>query len=115
MELEDAGLAQPYHAAMAQAAATFEAIAVDYPHEAQYVVPMAYRIRWAMHINLRALLWLVELRSSQRPARCPRPGAVVRRPLLLLLLQAPRSLPPLVAAPVAGAPAAEEPAPRRRV
>jgi thymidylate synthase ThyX len=64
VELEDAGLAQPYHAAMAQAAATFEAIAVDYPHEAQYVVPMAYRIRWAMHINLRALLWLVELRST---------------------------------------------------
>ena len=64
VELEDAGLAQPYHAAMAQAAATFEAIAVDYPHEAQYVVPMAYRIRWGMHINLRALLWLVELRST---------------------------------------------------
>jgi len=63
-ELEDAGLIQLYHTAMAQAAEAFEAIAADFPHEAQYVVPMAYRIRWAMHVNLRALTWLVELRST---------------------------------------------------
>ncbi|MDP7156596.1 MAG: FAD-dependent thymidylate synthase, partial [SAR324 cluster bacterium] len=63
-ELEDAGLTQTYHAAMAQAKETFEAIAADFPNEAQYVVPMAYRIRWSMHVNLRALTWLVELRST---------------------------------------------------
>ncbi len=27
-------------------------------------MPMAYNIRWFVHINLRALMWLVELRSS---------------------------------------------------
>ena len=41
-----------------------QAIAADYPEQAQYVVPMAYRIRWHMHLNLRALIWMVELRSS---------------------------------------------------
>lgn len=63
-ELEDTKLSQPYHDAMAQAAEAFETIAEDFPHEAQYVVPMAYRIRWSMHVNLRALTWLVELRST---------------------------------------------------
>ena len=32
--------------------------------EAQYVVPMAYNVRWYFHINLRALQWLCELRST---------------------------------------------------
>ncbi|MEC8273014.1 MAG: FAD-dependent thymidylate synthase, partial [SAR324 cluster bacterium] len=31
--------------------------------EAQYVVPMGYRIRWFMKINLRSLSWMTELRS----------------------------------------------------
>ena len=30
----------------------------------QYLVPMAYNIRWYFHVNLRALQWLCELRSS---------------------------------------------------
>jgi thymidylate synthase ThyX len=34
------------------------------PEEAQYVVPMAYNIRWYFHLNLRALQWLCELRSA---------------------------------------------------
>ena len=49
---------------MEQAAATYEAIAAELPLEAQYVVPMAFRIRWHLHVNLRALIWLVELRST---------------------------------------------------
>jgi thymidylate synthase ThyX len=63
-EVEAAGVAARYRAALALAADAFEAIQADHPLEAQYVVPMAYRIRWTMHINLRALLWLVELRSQ---------------------------------------------------
>jgi len=63
-ELPLAGLEGPYREVMEQAAETYEAIAADFPLQAQYVVPMAYRIRWHMHINLRALIWLVELRSS---------------------------------------------------
>ncbi|MCZ6474107.1 MAG: FAD-dependent thymidylate synthase [SAR324 cluster bacterium] len=63
-ELRAAGLAGPFEKMMDRAAAVHESISADYPSEAQYVVPMAYRIRWFMRINLRALMWLVELRSS---------------------------------------------------
>ncbi len=63
-EVDAAGLAEPYAVAMERAAEAYEAIAAEHPLEAQYVVPMAYRIRWLMHVNLRALIWLVELRSS---------------------------------------------------
>ena len=30
----------------------------------EYVVPMSYNIRWYVHINLRALIWLTEIRST---------------------------------------------------
>ncbi|MBI4081808.1 MAG: FAD-dependent thymidylate synthase [Candidatus Lambdaproteobacteria bacterium] len=63
-EVGAAGLAAPFEAAMTRAAETYEAIRADHPAEAQYVVPMAYRIRWMMRVNLRALIWLVELRST---------------------------------------------------
>jgi thymidylate synthase ThyX len=59
-----AGLQAPFAAAMERAAEAYQAIAADLPAEAQYVVPMAYRIRWHLHVNLRALIWLVELRST---------------------------------------------------
>jgi len=39
-------------------------IAAELPEEAQYVVPMAYNIRWYFQVNLRALQWLCELRSA---------------------------------------------------
>jgi thymidylate synthase-like protein len=63
-EVRDAGQSQPYQAAMEQARQTFEIVRADFPEQAQYAVPMAYRIRWCMHINLRALVWLAELRSQ---------------------------------------------------
>jgi hypothetical protein len=63
-EVVAAGLSVPFSAAMEQAAEAYEAIAPEHPAEAQYVVPMAFRIRWHMHVNLRALIWLVELRSA---------------------------------------------------
>jgi thymidylate synthase ThyX len=59
-----AGAAPRFRELMAQAAADFEAIAADHPLEAQYAVPMAYRVRWSMTVNLRALIWLCELRSQ---------------------------------------------------
>ena len=55
---------KPYREAMDLAKEAFEKIARELPEEAQYVVPMAYNIRWYMHINLRALQWLTELRSA---------------------------------------------------
>ena len=54
----------PYCKALAKAKEAFDVIVSDLPEEAQYVVPMAYNIRWYFHINLRALQWLCELRSS---------------------------------------------------
>jgi thymidylate synthase ThyX len=63
-EVVAAGLSVPFSAAMEQAAEAYEAMAPEHPAEAQYVVPMAFRIRWHMHVNLRALIWLVELRSA---------------------------------------------------
>ena len=53
-----------YREAMDKAKATYREIAGELPEEAQYVVPMAYNMRWYFHINLRALQWLCELRSA---------------------------------------------------
>ena len=63
-EIEDAGLGKFYHETMIRSAEAFEIIAKDFPDEAQYVVPMGYNIRWFVHINLRALVWLTEIRST---------------------------------------------------
>jgi thymidylate synthase ThyX len=63
-EIEDASLGVEYHQTMSRAADAFETIAKEFPHEAQYVVPMSYNIRWYVHINLRALIWLTEIRST---------------------------------------------------
>ncbi len=53
-----------YIEAMDRAKRAFDLIAAELPEEAQYVVPMAYNIRWYFHVNLRALQWLSELRSQ---------------------------------------------------
>lgn len=53
-----------YRDAMEQAKSVYDYIAEALPEEAQYVVPMAYNIQWYFHINLRALQWMCELRSS---------------------------------------------------
>ena len=62
-EIEEAGLGEIYDEAMFQAAEAFDQLQKDFPFEAQYVVPMGYRIRWFMKINLRSLSWMTELRS----------------------------------------------------
>ena len=53
-----------YRSAMDKAKKCYDEIREELPEEAQYVVPMAYNIRWYFHINLRALQWMCELRSS---------------------------------------------------
>lgn len=53
-----------YIQAMERAKEVYDIIAQKLPEEAQYCVPMAYNIRWYFHVNLRALQWLCELRSS---------------------------------------------------
>lgn len=63
-ELKDTDMEAPYHKALLHAKEVYDAIAAELPEEAQYVIPMAYNIRWYFHMNLRALQWFCELRSS---------------------------------------------------
>lgn len=65
-EIIDAGFEQEYTEAMETAAEAHQQIYKQHPKEAQYVVPLAYKIRWYNTINLRAVYWLAELRSSQQ-------------------------------------------------
>lgn len=63
-ELNDLPERELYLTAMEKAKNVHRSIASELPEEAQYVVPMAYNIRWYFHVNLRALQWLCELRSA---------------------------------------------------
>ncbi|MCH9617288.1 MAG: Flavin-dependent thymidylate synthase [Chlamydiia bacterium] len=63
-EIKGTEMEAEYTSALDTAAKAFAVIAKDLPEEAQYIVPMAYNIRWYFHINLRALQWLCELRSQ---------------------------------------------------
>lgn len=63
-EIQNSPYKEEYCHALNQAKEVYDLIAAELPEEAQYVVPMAYNIRWYFHINLRALQWLCELRSG---------------------------------------------------
>ncbi|MGR3952229.1 MAG: FAD-dependent thymidylate synthase [Chlamydia sp.] len=63
-ELVDAGLHHEYQKAMDEAKLAYDTIAASLPEEAQYIVPMAYNMRWYQKINIRGLQWLTELRSQ---------------------------------------------------
>jgi len=64
LEIKDTEMEKSYVKALELAKTAYDTIRIELPEEAQYVVPMAYNIRWYFHINLRALQWLCELRSS---------------------------------------------------
>jgi thymidylate synthase ThyX len=63
-EIIGTDMEKKYRSAMTEAKEAYDKIAKELPEEAQYVVPMAYNLRWYFHINLRSLQWLCELRSS---------------------------------------------------
>ncbi len=63
-ELAGTHFESTYASAMHQAKEAFDLIVTELPEEAQYVVPMAFNIRWYFQVNLRALQWLCELRSQ---------------------------------------------------
>lgn len=63
-EIQGMELESEYHAVMQKAKEAYDTIATELPEEAQYVVPMAYHVRWYFTVNLRALQWLCELRSQ---------------------------------------------------
>ncbi|MBS3905184.1 MAG: FAD-dependent thymidylate synthase [Simkania sp.] len=63
-EIRETPMEEDYCKAIELAKNTYETIMQELPEEAQYVVPMAYNVHWYFHVNLRALQWLCELRSS---------------------------------------------------
>ena len=63
-ELIDTPMEKEYREAMERADGVYRMMAEELPEEAQYVVPMGYNVRWYFHVNLRALQWLCELRST---------------------------------------------------
>ena len=63
-ELGEAGLAAAYGQALDRAAEAFAAIGADLPDQAQYAVPLAFRVRWRIKLNLREAYHLCELRSA---------------------------------------------------
>ena len=63
-EIKGTEMEKEYEKAMNEAKKTYDIIFSQIPEEAQYVVPMAYNMRWYFHVNLRSLQWLCELRSS---------------------------------------------------
>lgn len=71
-EIEGTPYQEEYIRAMNDAKKAFDLIAKELPEEAQYIVPMAYNVRWTFHLNLRALQWLCELRSSPAGHPCYR-------------------------------------------
>lgn len=63
-EIIDTPMEEIYEEAMSKAKKAYDSIAGELPEEAQYIVPMAYNMPWYFHVNLRAMQWLCELRSS---------------------------------------------------
>lgn len=63
-EIVGTDMEEKYCNAMEEAKKVYDAIAEELVEEAQYIVPMAYNMHWYMHVNLRSLQWLCELRST---------------------------------------------------
>ncbi len=65
--LADAGLSDPFEGAMERAAEGHRALASELgPVLAQYVVPLAFRMRWSVQMNLREVYHMCELRSARQ-------------------------------------------------
>jgi thymidylate synthase ThyX len=62
-EIEGAGFKPDFDRCMERAAELYENVHREFPREAQYVVPFAYKIRWYMKLNLREAVHLCELRT----------------------------------------------------
>ncbi len=63
--IESGGLSE-YRQAMVMAEETYAAISAKMPKQAQYAVPLAYKMRWYVKMNLREVYHLCELRSIQQ-------------------------------------------------
>ncbi len=68
--VEEAGVRDHFDEAMARSAALYSALHERFPEQASYAVSLAYRIRFAMQMNAREAMHLLELRTmpSGHPA-----------------------------------------------
>jgi thymidylate synthase ThyX len=62
-ELIEAEFKSEFDRCMIAAAELYEKVYRDFPREAQYIVPFAYKIRWYIKMNLREAVHLCELRT----------------------------------------------------
>ncbi len=62
-EIIEAGFGPKFEECMRKAAEVYHKISEKMPLEAQYVVPLAFKIRYMMQFNLREAYHLIELRS----------------------------------------------------
>jgi len=62
-EMDEAGY---YKLAMVKSDKAYSLLAQRYPQSAQYVVCLAYRMRFMVNINARALMFMLELRTSRQ-------------------------------------------------
>jgi thymidylate synthase ThyX len=65
-EIVDLGFGDPFQDALLSAHAAWQKIEMTHPLEAQYAVPLAYRMRTLWTLDLRELFHVIELRSSRR-------------------------------------------------
>jgi thymidylate synthase ThyX len=65
-ELDALGVGRDVRAALDGVAPVYEAIAATHPWEAQYLVPLAFRVRYLATMNLRELFHLTELRAARQ-------------------------------------------------
>ncbi len=60
----EAGQSEPFQEAMARSAALYDALAPRFPEQAPYAVALAYQIRFAVQMNAREAMHMLELRTS---------------------------------------------------
>jgi thymidylate synthase ThyX len=60
----EAGLADRFDEAMARSAALYDALAARFPEQAPYAVSLAYHVRFAIQMNAREAMHMLELRTS---------------------------------------------------
>jgi thymidylate synthase ThyX len=65
-DLVEYGFGQAFRMCMERAAEAYDQIIADFPLEAQYVLPLAYRVRVLFTWNLRELSHFIQLRSARQ-------------------------------------------------
>ncbi|MPZ89281.1 MAG: thymidylate synthase [Nitriliruptorales bacterium] len=63
-EIDEAGVAEVWHATLAREAQLWDRLRPDLPVQAQYAVGLAHRLRYCIQLNARAAMQMIELRTA---------------------------------------------------